>query len=92
MYLFSLLAGIILLIAAGLTVVSALSGVGLLLFLCIAAVICVLCGVGLLIKFLGKGIFSLLKCVVILGLMLVPAVNIIALIILAVIAVRSLKD
>lgn len=92
MYLLSLLTLVILLFAAGVTVVSALSGVGVLLFFCIAAIVCVLCGVGLLIKLLGKGVFSLLKCVVFLGLMLIPAVNVIALIILAAITVKALKN
>lgn len=92
MYLLSLITAVIILIAAGVTVVSALSGVGVLLFFCIAAIVCVLCGVGLLIKLLGKGVFSLLKCVVFLGLMLIPAVNVIALAVLAVITVKALKN
>ena len=92
MCLLSLITAVIILIAAGVTVVSALSGVGVLLFFCIAAIVCVLCGVGLLIKLLGKGVFSLLKCVVFLGLMLIPAVNLIALIILTVITVKALKN
>ena len=92
MYLLSLITAVIILIATGVTVVSALSGVGVLLFFCIAAIVCVLCGVGLLIKLLGKGVFSLLKCVVFLGLMLIPAVNLIALIILTVITVKALKN
>ena len=48
--------------------------------------------VWLLITLLGKGVFSLLKCVGFLVLMLVPAVNIIALIALGVIAYKSLKN
>lgn len=92
MCLLSLITAVIILIAAGVTVVSALSGVGVLLFFCIAAIVCVLCGVGLLIKLLGKGVFSLLKCVVFLGLMLIPAVNVIALAVLAVITVKALKN
>ena len=46
MVLLSLLTGIILLIVAGVTIVSMFSGVGVLLFFCIAAIICVLCGLG----------------------------------------------
>ena len=92
MCLLSLITAVIILIAVGVTVVSALSGVGVLLFFCIAAIVCVLCGVGLLIKLLGKGVFSLLKCVVFLGLMLIPAVNVIALAVLAVITVKALKN
>lgn len=83
---------IALLIIAGITVFSLFSGVGILLFMCIAAIICIIAGVWLLISLLGKGVFSLLKCVVVLFLMLVPAVNIIALIVLAVIACKSLKS
>ena len=92
MVLLSLLTGIILLIVAGVTRVSMLSGVGVLLFFCIAAIICVLCGLGMLIKLLGKGVFSLLKCVIFLILMLVPAINIIALIALCIICIRSLRN
>ena len=74
MVLLSLLTGIILLIVAGVTIVS------------------MLCGLGMLIKLLGKGVFSLLKCVIFLILMLVPAVNIIALIALCIICIRSLRN
>ena len=92
MVLLSLLTGIILLIVAGVTIVSMLSDVGVLLFFCIAAIICVLCGLGMLINLLGKGAFSLLKCVIFLILMLVPAINIIALIALCIICIRSLRN
>jgi hypothetical protein len=81
-----------LLVIAGITAASLFSGLGLMLFLCIAAIVCVIGGVWLLISLLGKGIFSLLKCVGYLVLMLIPAVNIIALIILAVIAYKSLRN
>ncbi len=81
-----------LLIIAGITVVSLFSGVGVLLFFCIAAIVCIIGGVWLLITLLGKGIFSLLKCVGFLVLMLIPAVNIVALIALGVIAYKSLKN
>ena len=62
------------------------------LFACIAAIVCILAGVWLLASLLAKGIFNLFKSVVFLCLMVVPIVNIIALIALVVITCRSLKE
>ena len=81
-----------LLFVAGFTVFSLFSGVGALLFACIAAIVCILAGVWLLASLLAKGIFNLFKSVVFLCLMVVPIVNIIALIALVVITCRSLKE
>ncbi|MBQ5334010.1 MAG: hypothetical protein J6K92_12255 [Oscillospiraceae bacterium] len=92
MMILTLITLVSLLIIAGITVLSLFSGVGVLLFMCIAAIVCIIAGVWLLLSLLGKGIFSLLKCVVFLVLMLIPAVNIIALIALIVISYRSLKN
>ena len=80
-----------LLIIAGITVFSLFSGVGVLLFMCIAAIVCIVSGVWILLSLLSEGIFSLFKSVVYLCLMIVPFVNIAALIALAVISYRSLK-
>lgn len=81
-----------LLFVAGFTVFSLFSGVGAMLFACIAAIVCILAGVWLLASLLAKGIFNLFKSVVFLCLMVVPIVNIIALIALVVITCRSLKE
>ena len=91
MMILTLISLIALLVIAGITVFSLFSGVGILLFMCIAAIVCIIAGVWLLVSLLGKGVFSLLKCVVFLSLMLIPAVNIIALIALGIIAYKSLK-
>ncbi len=92
MYLLSLFALIAVLAAGAVTVLSVMSGVGVFVFFCIAAILCVVAGVGLLLKLLSKGIFSLFKCVVFLGLMLVPIVNIIALCVISVTAYKALSD
>ncbi|MDE6592289.1 MAG: hypothetical protein K2K57_04400 [Oscillospiraceae bacterium] len=61
------------------TVASALAGVGLLVIFSVTGTLCVIAGSGLLLKLLAKGVFSLLKCVVLLIVLLIPTVNIIAL-------------
>ncbi len=65
-------------------------GVGLLPMLCLGAAGCVIVGVFALIKLLAKGVFSLLKCVVLMCLMVVPVVNIVALAIILVCAFKYL--
>ena len=91
MMILTLISLISILVIAGITVFSLFSGVGILLFMCIAAIVCIIAGVWLLVSLLAKGVFSLLKCVGFLFLMLIPAVNIIALIALGIIAYKSLK-
>lgn len=92
MYIIILTSLVTIIVLAGVTAVSLLSGVGLLLAVCLKSIFCVIAGAGMLIKLLGKGIFSLLKCVVFLGLMVIPAVNVIALIIAAVCLIKAMKN
>ena len=71
------------------TVASALAGVWLLVIFSVTGAFCIIAGAGLLLKLLTKGVFSLLKCVVLLVSLLIPTVNIIALAVIVYAFVRS---
>lgn len=92
MYMLTLLSLISLIAVIGLTVASVFAGAGLFTFLCISVIICIIAGAFLLVKLLLKGVFSLLKCVILLGTMLIPVVNVAVLTIIAVCAVKSLLN
>ena len=57
----------------------------------LGAVVCIIMGAGLMLRLLAKGVFSLLKCVVMLAALLIPAVNVIALAVIVYAFFRSVR-
>lgn len=91
MYLLSLLAVMALVFVVIAAVFSALSGVGVMVMFSLGAVVCIIVGAGLMLRLLAKGVFSLLKCVVMLAALLIPTVNVIALAVIVYAFFRSVR-
>lgn len=88
MYIISLFSIGLILINVLIALIGFVSGTGALIAMCVSAAVCILCGAGLLIKLLVKGVFSLLKCVLIVPLLMIPVINIF---VLAAIIIASVK-
>lgn len=92
MCIISLCSLIFLVITAIVAAIGFFSGLTVLVGICLLAALCILCGAGLLIKLLAKGAFSLLKCVTLVILLAVPVINVFALAVICIAAVKMISS